>query len=438
MNKEVKEVYVCMVADMLHAGHLNIINEASKLGSVTLGLLTDEAVATYKRVPHQSYEQRKVVLENLKGVDRVVIQHELDYRPNLRKYKPDYVVHGDDWKEGPLKKTREQIIDALKEWGGELVEVPYTKGISSTQLNNVIEEIGVTPEMRLNRFQRLLSSKKMVRIIETHNALSGLIGQHVHVSENGARKQFDAMWISSKTDAMLNGLSDDETRDISSRIASINELLDVTTKPVVFEGNAAWPPGQLKFAVRSLERLGVSALVIRDGQERQSYSGQDDNLDRDQLSAGTFCSIITSAKSTRITDKFMIIARIDSLRFGKGVKDAVDRAKAYINAGADAIMIQSDDDDADQILKFCKAYKALERRVTLIAAPTGCDTVYEKELSEAGVNIVLYDNQLLRSALPAMMETARKILTHERSFEARERMMTVRDFNHLIPEIRKK
>jgi len=291
--------------------------------------------------------------------------------------------------------------------------------------------------MRLNRFKRLLSSKKIVRMIEAHNALSGLIGQHVHVSDNGARKDFDGMWISGKTGAMLKGISGDEAQDVSTRIAGINDLLDVTTKPVIFEGNAAWKPGQLKYAVRTLERLGISAIVMRDGPDLHNDSGQTGTPEQNQLPAETFCSMIRTGKAARITDSFMIIARIDSLRFGKGTKDAVDRAKACINAGADGIMIHSDD-NADEILDFCKEYRKLDRTVTLAVAPSGYDTVYEKELAEAGVNIVIYDNQLLRSALPAMMETARLILTHERSYEARERMMPVRDFNRLIPELRKK
>ena len=129
-----KKVYVGMVADGLHIGHINIINEAKKYGEVIIGLLTDEAVASYKRVPCQTYEQRRTVIESLKGITKIVPQDTLDYVANLRRLKPEYVVHGDDWRNNSLRTTRQRVIEVLTEWDGQLIEPHYTKGVSSTIL----------------------------------------------------------------------------------------------------------------------------------------------------------------------------------------------------------------------------------------------------------------------------------------------------------------
>lgn len=428
-----KKVYVGMSADLVHPGHLNIIREAAKLGKVTVGLLTDEAIASYKRLPYLEFDQRKIIIESLKGVDHVVPQFQLDYRPNLVKLKPDYVVHGDDWREGPQKRTRQQVIETLKEWGGKLVEIPYTKGISSTKLNEAIKEVGVTPDVRRNRLRRLIDSKQIVRIIEAHSGLSGLIVEHTQVSINGVQEEFDGMWASSLTDSTVKGKPDIEAVDITARLSNINDLLEVTTKPIIFDGDTGGKVEHLGFTIRTLERLGVSAIIIEDkvGPKKNSLFGTEVVQMQDTIE--NFCNKIKVGKAAQITEDFMVIARIESLILKKGMDDAKARAQAYIEAGADGIMIHSKDKNPDEILKFCKWFEGYERDVPLVVVPSSYDTIHEDELAEAGVDIVIYANQLLRSAYPAMVETAKRILTYKRAYEVRGNMMSIKDILHLIP-----
>jgi phosphoenolpyruvate phosphomutase / 2-hydroxyethylphosphonate cytidylyltransferase len=428
-----KTVYVGMSADLVHPGHLNIIREAAKLGSVTIGLLTDEAIASYKRLPYLEFDQRRAIVESLKGVDNVVPQFQLDYRPNLRKLEPDYVVHGDDWREGPQKRTRQQVIDTLKEWGGELIEIPYTHGISSTKLNKALREVGVTPEIRRKRLRRLINSKGIVRIIEAHSGLSGLIVENTHVDVNGVRHEFDGMWASSLTDSTMKGKPDIEAVDVTARVGNINDLLEVTTKPIIFDGDTGGKIEHIGYTVRTLERLGVSAVIIEDkvGLKKNSLFGSD--VPQQQDTIANFSAKIKAGKAAQITDDFMIIARIESLILKNGMKDAVERAKAYIDAGADGVMIHSKEKKPDEILEFCTHFKSLERNVPLVVVPSSYDTITENELAEAGVNVVIYANQLLRSAYPAMVDTARRILTHRRAYEARDNMMSIKDIITLIP-----
>ncbi len=428
-----KKVYVGMSADLVHPGHLNIIREAAKLGEVTVGLLTDEAIASYKRLPYLEFEQRKIIIESLKGVDHVVPQFQLDYRPNLIKLTPDYVVHGDDWREGPQKRTRQQVIDTLKEWGGKLIEIPYTKGISSSKLNEAIKEVGVTPDIRRKRLRRLIDSQKIVRIIEAHSGLSGLIVEHTHVSINGVQEEFDGMWASSLTDSTLKGKPDIEAVDITARLSNINDLLEVTTKPIIFDGDTGGKVEHLGFTIRTLERLGVSAIIIEDkvGPKKNSLFGTEVVQQQDTIE--NFCNKIKAGKAAQINEDFMVIARIESLILKKGMDDATARAQAYIEAGADGIMIHSKDKNPDEILAFCKWFEGYERDVPLVVVPSSYDTVYEEELADAGVDIVIYANQLLRSAYPAMVETAKRILTYKRAYEAKSNMMSIKDILHLIP-----
>jgi len=428
-----KQVYVGMSADLIHPGHLNIIKEASKLGEVIIGLLTDEAIATYKRLPYLEYEQRRVILESIKGVAKIIPQDTLDYRPNLHKIKPDFVVHGDDWKEGIQKQTREQVIDTLKKWGGELVEIPYTKGISSTQLNNVLRQVGVTPDVRLKRLRRLINSKKYVRVIEAHSGLSGLIVEHTKVIIDGEEREFDCMWASSLTDSTSKGKPDIEAVDITARIVNINDLLEVTTKPIIFDGDTGGKPEHFTFTVRTLERLGVSAIIIEDkvGLKKNSLFGTEVQQKQELIEG--FCEKIKVGKRAQVTDEFMIISRIESLILKQGINDALNRAQAYIDAGTDAIMIHSKETVPDEILEFCARYNEFERKVPLVAVPSSYDTIYEKELADAGVNIIIYANQLLRSAYPAMVKTANSILTHQRAFESRSNMMSIKEILTLIP-----
>jgi phosphoenolpyruvate mutase len=432
INK-MKKVYVGMSADLVHPGHLNIIKEASKLGDVTIGLLTDEAIASYKRLPHMEYEQRKEVIENIKGVNEVVPQTELDYRPNLNKIKPDFVVHGDDWKEGVQSKTRQQVIDTLKEWGGKLVEVPYTKGISSTKLNEALKEIGITPDIRVKRLRRLIKSKKIVRIIEAHSGLTGLIVENAKVEVNGEVREFDGMWASSLTDSTTKGKPDIEAVDITARTENINNLVEVTTKPIIFDGDTGGKIEHFVFTVRTLERLGVSAVIIEDkvGLKKNSLFGTEVPQEQDSIEG--FSEKIKAGKRAQVGNDFMIISRIESLILNQGLDDALKRAKGYIDAGVDAVMIHSKEESPNEILEFCKEYNKFERKVPLVAVPSSYDTIYEDELADAGVNVVIYANQLLRSAYPAMLDTAKKILTNKRSYEARENLMSIKKILTLIP-----
>lgn len=428
-----KKVYVGMSADLVHPGHLNILKEAAKHGEVTVGLLTDAAIASYKRIPFMEFEQRKLVIENIKGVSQVVAQETLDYVPNLRKYKPDFVVHGDDWKEGVQKETRAKVIETLAEWGGELIEVPYTKGISSTKLNEALKEIGTTPDLRLKSLRRMLQVKPLVRFLDIHNALSGLIVEHASIDTPNGPREFDGMWGSSLTDSTAKGKPDIEAVDVSARMTTLNEVLEVTTKPIIYDADTGGQTEHFKFTVRTLERLGVSAAIIEDktGLKKNSLFGNEVPQTQDTIE--NFCEKIKAGKKAQATDDFMIIARIESLILGKGLDDAFERAKAYLEAGADGIMIHSREKSPDEIFAFCDLYATLPNRKPLVAVPSSYNQVTEEELQERGVNIVIYANQLLRSAYPAMMDTAKSILTHQRSAECDERMLSIKEILELIP-----
>ncbi len=422
-----------MSADLVHPGHLNVLKVASEFGEVVVGLLTDEAIASYKRIPFMEYEMRKQILESIKGVSKVVPQKTLDYVANLRELKPSYVVHGDDWREGVQRKTRQNVIDVLAEWGGELIEVPYTKGISSTQLNRAIKEIGSTPDIRLASLRRMLLAKPILRFLDIHNALSGLIIEHAFVESENGRREFDGMWGSSLTDSTSKGKPDIEAVDVSARMTTLNEVLEVTTKPIIYDADTGGQAEHFKFTVRTLERLGISAVIIEDktGLKKNSLFGND--VEQTQDSIENFCHKINEGKKAQATDHFMIIARIESLILDKGIDDAFERAKAYLAAGADGIMIHSRNKSPDEIFQFCKLYNTLPNRKTLVAVPSSYNQVTEEELQSFGVNIVIYANHLLRSAYPAMMETAQSILTNHRSAECDQRMMSIKEILELIP-----
>ncbi|MGI2156632.1 phosphoenolpyruvate mutase [Shewanella baltica] len=428
-----KSVYVGMSADLVHPGHLNILKKASELGNVTVGLLTDQAIASYKRVPFMTFDQRKIVIENIKGVSRVIPQNTLDYVPNLEQLKPDFVVHGDDWQNGVQANTRQRVIDALAQWGGKLVEVPYTQGISSTRLHAAMKEIGTTPDVRLRSLRRMLAAKPLVRFLDIHNALSGLIIENTKVSTPNGLQEFDGMWGSSLTDSTGKGKPDIEAVDVSSRMVTLNEVLEVTTKPIIYDGDTGGKTEHFVFTVKTLERLGVSAVIIEDktGLKKNSLFGTD--VEQTQDSIENFSAKIRAGKNAQATRDFMIIARIESLILGQGIDHAMQRAKAFLDAGADGIMIHSREKTPDEVFEFCKRYNQLENRKTLVAVPSSYNKVTEKELMEHGVNIVIYANQLLRSAYPAMVKTAQSILTHSRSAEADADMMPIQQILELIP-----
>ena len=426
-------VYVGMSADLIHPGHLNILNVAAQYGEVTVGLLTDKAIASYKRIPYMDYEQRRQVVESIRNVHRLVPQETLDYVPNLRLYRPDFVVHGDDWKEGVQQGTRNRVIETLAEWGGQLIEVPYTKGISSTNLHRALKEIGTTPEVRLKSLRRMLQAKPLLRFLDIHNALSGLIIEHTKVDSPTGNREFDGMWGSSLTDSTAKGKPDIEAVDVSARITTLNEVLEVTTKPIIYDADTGGQPEHFQFTVRTLERLGVSAAIIEDktGLKKNSLLGTDVPQTQDSIEG--FCHKIREGKKAQATDDFMIIARIESLILGKSVDEALERAEAYLAAGADGIMIHSRQKKPDEIFAFCDRYNLLENRRTLVVVPSTYNQITEEELQKHGVNVVIYANQLLRSAYPAMVATAKSILTHHRSAECDERMLPLKDILELIP-----
>jgi len=428
-----KVIYVGMSADLIHPGHLSVINRAAELGEVTIGLLTDRAVASYKRLPYMTYEQRKEVVESLKNVTRVVPQETLDYIPNLRKYKPDYVVHGDDWREGVQQSVRQSVIDTLAEWGGILEEVSYTAGISSTQLNNVLKEIGTTPDMRRNKLRRLLNAKPLIRFIEANNGLTGLITENLKVDTPIGRKEFDGMWSSSLTDSTAKGKPNIETVDLTSRTNTLHDVLEVTTKPIIYDADTNGGVETFKFTVRTLERLGISAVVIKDivGLAKNSLLGAE--APQSQYPVEQFCEKIQAGKEAQITRDFMIIPRIESLLLDKGMEDAITRARAYIDAGCDGVMIHSQRKDPNEIFEFCSHYSAFELKVPLVVVPTNYNIVHEDELLKHGVNIVIYDNHMLCSAYPAMVSTATSILKHGRSAEADSSLMPINNILELIP-----
>lgn len=428
-----KKVYVGMSADIIHPGHLNIIHEAQKLGYVTVGVLTDAAISSYKRLPYLNYEQRSLIVKNLKGVEEVIPQSTLDYVPNLELLRPDFVVHGDDWKEGVQKETRQRVIDTISKWGGKVIDVPYTKGISSTQLNSKLKEIGTTPEIRLKRLRRLIEAKSIVRICESHSGLTGLIIENTSVEVNGIRREFDSMWSSSLTDSTSKGKPDIEAVDLTTRLHDLNDALECTTKPIIFDGDTGGKIEHFVFTVRTLERLGISAVIIEDkiGLKKNSLFGTDAIQTQDTIDG--FCNKIRAGKRAQITDDFMIIARIESFIAGKGQEDAMERALAYIEAGADGIMIHSKDKSGEDIRLFCKALRLANQSVPIVVVPTTYNHVTEEELSLWGANIVIYANHMLRSAYPAMLNTAKSILSHGRSYEANELCMPVKEILELIP-----
>jgi len=431
-----KLVYIGMSADLIHQGHLNIIHEGLKLGQVIIGLLTDEAIASYKRLPLIAFNERKLIVENLKGVAKVIPQKTLDYIPNLKEVKPDFVVHGDDWKTGVQKEVRQRVIDTLAEWGGELIEPKYTEGISSTDLISAVKAQGITPGKRMKTLRRLIGIKPIVRILEAHNGLTGLIVEKTQIKKKGKTIEFDGIWESSLTDSTAKGKPDTELVDFSSRFSTIEEILEVTTKPIIVDGDTGGRIDHFKFRVKTLERLGVSAIIIEDkiGDKRNSLFGT--TVPQEQDSIEHFVQKIHEGKKSQVTEDFMIIARVESLILQKGMDDALLRTKAYIKAGADGIMIHSKNKDGKEIIEFCNHFKKFAIRVPLIVVPSTYAHITENELQDLGVNVVIYANHLLRSAYPAMVNTAKSLLENCRGMEASDDYcMSIKEIITLIPEI---
>lgn len=427
-----------MIADIMHPGLTNIINEGAKYGDVIIGLYTDKAIATHKRLPYLTYEQRKEVLTNIKGVSKIVPQEEWSYVPNLLKYKPDYIIHGDDWVEGPDKYIRDEVFKVMKELGGEVIEIPYTKGITSSGLANELAMLGTTPQARLSSLRRLISAKPIVRILESHNGLTGLITERTSVEVNGQHREFDGMWSSSLTDSTSKGKPDIEAVDLTTRLHDLNDTLEVTTKPIIFDGDTGGKVEHFGFTVRTLERLGISAIIIEDkvGLKQNSLFGTDAIQTQDTIEG--FCTKIRTGKEAQITRDFMIISRCESLIAGKPVEDALERCHAYVKAGADGIMIHSKDKSGEDVKEFCKRFREKDANTPIVAVPTTYNQFTEEELAEWGINIVIYANHMLRSAYPAMVKCAETILTNSRSLEAAEKYcMPIKQILNLIPGTKK-
>jgi len=428
-----KVVYLGMVGDILHPGLINIITEATKLGDVMIGLYTDKAIAAYRRLPYMTYEQRKQVVENIKGVTQVVAQDDYSYIPNLLKYKPNYIIHGDDWKEGRDSELRDAVFKTMHEIGGEVVEIPYTKGINSSSLGKDIRGIGTTPDIRLKALRRLIAAKPIVRILETHDGLSGLIAENLEI-ENGPKiNSFDGMWSSSLTDSTSKGKPDIEAVDLTTRMQDLTNILECTTKPIIYDGDTGGKPEHFAFAVRTLERNGISAVIIEDkiGLKKNSLFGTDAVQIQDSIEG--FCHKIKIGKNAQVTDDFMVIARCESLIAGKSVDDALERCFSYVEAGADGIMIHSKNKTGEDIKQFCMKFREKYTSIPIVVVPTTYNQIKEEELHRWGVNVVIYANHMLRAAYPAMLKCATTILENERSLETDPICMPIKEILELIP-----
>ena len=429
--KKTNIVYVGLSADILHEGHINILKIACSYGDVVVGLLTDEAIASYKNIPFLNFKQRRVVLENLRYVKKVIPQKTLDYVDNLNFIRPDYVVHGDDWKNGVQKKTRDRVIKTLNKWSGKLIEPKYTKNISSTIIKNKISEV-LSPENRVSRLKRLINSKDIVRILESHNSLTGLIIENISVIKKNKKNEFDGMWSSSLTDSATKGKPDNSSVDFSTRLSSLNNMMEVTSKLLVFDADNGGQLEHLPFLVRSLERLGASAVIMEDkiGLKKNSlFKNQSDTKqDKPELFAKKIKQICKSRKN----NDFMVIARIESFIVGKGLKDALKRAEIYSKAGADAILIHSKEKTPAEIFSFAREFKKSKNFIPLVSVPSTYSKVYEKDLIKNGFKLVIYANQLLRAAYPAMQFTARKILENNRAFEIEKKIIPIKEIINLI------
>jgi len=428
-----KKVYCAMSADIIHVGHLNIIKKAAKLGELTVGVLTDKAIASYKRLPTLNYENRSETVSSIKGVNEVIPQHTLDYTDNLKLLKPDFVVHGDDWKTGVQSTVRKKVIDTISEWGGKLVEPSYTGGISSTMINDSLKSFGTTPNVRLSRLRRLIDSKKIVRILESHSGLTGLIIEKTSYDNNGLMEEFDGMWSSSLTDSTSKGKPDIEQVDLTTRLHAINDMLECTTKPMIYDGDTGGKPEHFQYTVRTLERLGISAIIIEDktGLKKNSLFGTAVPQTRDTIE--DFTHKIRTGKNSQITEDFMIIARIESFILGDTLADAIKRAHAYTRAGADGVMIHSKDNSGKDIKSFCVEFRKINETTPIIVVPSSYNHIKEEELIDWGVNVVIYANHLLRASFPSMQNVAQTILKNKRTLELDDTCMSIKDILELIP-----
>jgi phosphoenolpyruvate phosphomutase len=428
-----RTVYMCFSTDILHSGHIALIRKAERLGKLIIGVMTDEAVASFKRFPLVPFEERKVLFENLSGVYKVVAQDSLSYAENLRKYRPTYVVHGDDWCQGFQKPVRDEVASVLAEYGGRIIEYPYSKDAKFDQLERESSTRLSMPDVRRGRLRRLLSLKPTVSVIEAHSGITGLIAEKTTVYQDGKAYQFDAMWVSSLCDSTAKGKPDIELVDMSSRLRTIDDIMEVTTKPIILDGDTGGLTEHFVYNVKTLERMGVSAVIIEDktGLKKNSLFGTEVAQTQDTIE--NFCYKISSGKAAQNTKEFMIIARIESLILEQGMEDALTRAFAYVEAGADGIMIHSRKKSPDEIFEFVEKFRAKDSQTPIVVVPTSFNTVTEEEFAKRGVNIVIYANQLTRSGFPAMQNVATTILTNHRAKEADDMCMSIKEILTLIP-----
>lgn len=429
-----KKVYVSLIADLLHAGHINILKEAAKLGDVTVGLLTLEACGELNDIPYLDYDKRKLVVESLSFVTKVIAQKTASYKENIEQLKPDYIVHGDDWKTTNQKKYRNEVIEILKLWNGELIELSYSSDINNLKIKEEMIKLGITTTARQSRLRKLIEAKPVVKILEVHNALSGLIAENAtETSSDGETVTFDGMWSSSLTDSTSKGKPDIEAVDTTARLTTINEIFEVTTKPLIYDADTGGKAEHFEFTVRSLERTGVSAVIIEDktGLKKNSLFGNDVSQTQDTIE--NFCHKIRCGKSAQITNDFMIIARIESLILEAGMDDALKRAFAYVEAGADGIMIHSRLKDPAEIIEFVTKFREKDSNTPIVVVPTSFNSVTTDEFAKIGVNVVIYANHMLRAAYPGMMNVARSILKNKRTLEAEPDCMKIKDILELIP-----
>lgn len=429
-----KRVYMAFSTDIIHSGHINIINRAAELGEITAGVMTNEVVSTFDRYPVTSLEERIKVLRNIKNVAHVVVQDSLYYDEILRELKPDYVVHGDDWLTNGMAPIRERVLSVLQEWGGELVEFPYTYSDTLSDLEKSMQQNLALPDVRRPRLKRVLEYGRPIRILEAHSGLSALIVETASVKDGLETRQFDGMWISSLCDSTVKGKPDIELVDTTSRLKTIDEVMEVTTKPIIFDGDTGGLTEHFVYNIRTLERVGVSAIIIEDkvGLKKNSLFGT--GAQQKQASIEEFSEKIAAGKAALQTREFMIIARIESLILEQGMEDALTRAKAYVRAGADGIMIHSCKKEPDEILAFCDAFRHFDAKTPLVVVPTTYNQITEEELYQHGVSIIIYANHLIRSAFPAMKNTALSILENHRSKEASQNCMPIKEILTLIPE----
>jgi len=431
-----KKVFMSFSTDIIHGGHIRIIQEAAKLGELTIGVLTDKVVAGYKRFPILSVKERIDIISGITGVSDVAEQHSLVGEDLLRRLKPDYLVHGDDWKTGVQSSARARVIEILSEWGGELREFPYSKNREYDALERHARSQLSIPDARRGRLKKLLALKPLVTAIEVHSGLTGLLAENEKVVKaDGAVSQFDAMWISSLCDSVAKGKPDTELVDMTSRLRTIDDVMEVTTKPIIFDGDTGGQVDHFSYLIKTLERIGVSAVIIEDktGVKRNSLFGTE--VIQQQDSIEHFSAKIASGKSAMKTREMMLVARIESLILERGMDDALERAFAFVQAGADGIMIHSRRKEPDEIFNFCREFRAKDLSTPLVVVPSTFTSVTEDEFARRGVNIVIYANQLTRSAFPAMQQTARLILEHNRAQEADRLCMSINEIIKLIPEI---